>query len=61
MKLGENIKKYILNIVDELVKMYVYNNPELLINDEADNENVDWKISINKLRVVEQQEVSNEG
>ncbi|AIR82020.1 hypothetical protein [Staphylococcus epidermidis] len=61
MKLGENIKKYILNIVDELVKMYVYNNPELLINDEADNENVDWKISIYKLRVVEQQEVSNEG
>lgn len=58
--LGKNIKQQILNVVDELVKMHVYNNPELLNNDEADNENVDWKISTNKLRIIEQQDVSNE-
>ncbi|MDY3276723.1 helix-turn-helix transcriptional regulator [Staphylococcus chromogenes] len=58
--LGKNIKQQILNVVDELVKMHVYNNPELLNNDEADNENVDWKISTNKLRIIEQQDISNE-
>lgn len=58
--LGKNIKQQILNVVDELVKMHVYNNPELLNNDEADTENVDWKISTNKLRIIEQQDVSNE-
>lgn len=58
--LGKNIKQQILNVVDELVKMHVYNNPELLNNDEADNENVDWKISTNKLRIIEQQDGSNE-
>lgn len=58
--LGKNIKQQILNVVDELVKMHVYNNPELLNNDEADNENVDWKISTNKLRIIEQHDVSNE-
>jgi len=47
-------------VVDEFVKMHVYNNPELLNNDEADNENVDWKISTNKLKIIEQQDVSNE-
>ncbi|WP_426428641.1 helix-turn-helix domain-containing protein [Staphylococcus equorum] len=57
--LGKNIKQQILNVVDELVKLHVYNNPELLNNDEADNENVDWKISTNKLRIIEQQDVSN--
>ncbi|WP_158258893.1 helix-turn-helix transcriptional regulator [Staphylococcus succinus] len=58
--LGKNIKQQILNVVDELVKLHVYNNPELLNNDEADNEAVDWKLSTNKLRIIEQQDVSNE-
>ncbi|MEX6014343.1 helix-turn-helix domain-containing protein [Mammaliicoccus sciuri] len=58
--LGKNIKQQILNVVDELVKMHVYNNPELLNSDEADNENVDWKISTNKLRIIEQQDVKKE-
>lgn len=58
--LGKNIKQQILNVVDELVKLHVYNNPELLHDDETDNENVDWKISTNKLRIIEQQDVSDE-
>ncbi|WP_419795763.1 helix-turn-helix transcriptional regulator [Staphylococcus equorum] len=57
--LGKNIKQQILNVVDELVKMHVYNNPELLNKDESDNEAVDWKISTNKLKIIENRMTSN--
>ncbi|WP_192978081.1 helix-turn-helix domain-containing protein [Mammaliicoccus vitulinus] len=56
ISLGDNIRQHIKSVVDEIVKMHVYNNPEVLKNNEDSNQEIDWNISINKLKIIEERE-----
>lgn len=56
ISLGDNIRQHIKSVVDEIVKMHVYNNPEILKNDDESNQEIDWNLSINKLKIIEDRE-----
>ncbi|MDW3946289.1 helix-turn-helix transcriptional regulator [Staphylococcus saprophyticus] len=53
VELNNNIKSSIKSVLDEIVKMHIFNNPELLKNNTLTNEKVDYSYGINKLKIME--------
>lgn len=58
ISLGDNIRQHIKSVVDEIVKMHIYNNPEVLKNNKDSNQEIDWNISTNKLKIIEDKEAN---
>lgn len=61
VELNNNIKSSIKSVIDEIVKIHIFNNPELLKNDTLTNEKVDYSYGINKLKIMEDRAFKDNG
>lgn len=59
IELNNNIKSSIKVALDEIIKIHVFNNPELLKNVTLTNEKVDYDYGHNKLKIFENRTTTN--